>query len=142
MIRVLGDRVLVALPPEPDEITTDSGLVLVKDPDILRTPTRGLVVGLGHKANTCDLDDARAECNEWFIEHARDWFTQDVLPHDVRDAVDRILMKLQPAGFEVQIGDCVIFPPHAGEQFEQGGIDYVVLHESELIGIVPKDNAA
>lgn len=138
---MLGDRVLVALPPAEEEITTDSGLVLVRDPDVQRTPTRGLVVRLGEKRGTCDLDDARSAVHEWFLS---DWgITSETWNDDkrTRDEVDRVLMKLQPAGFDVSVGDCVLFPPHAGEQFEDGGIEYVVLHESELIGIVPKETA-
>lgn len=139
-MRILGDRVLVALEPTPDERTTESGLVLIADPDTLRTPTRGIVVALGDKRGQVDLDEARSEIHEWFLG------SDDLKwePHEIRDQVDMILMKLQPAGFDVSVGDCVVFPSYAGEQFEQDGIEYVVVRESEILGTVSaiKDTAA
>lgn len=125
MIRVVGDRVLVALPPDTDEIVTASGLVLMQDPDRFQTPTRGIVVALGEKAGTVDLDEVMALLDE----HVSGGNTLAV--------IDPAAMKaLAPAAFDVEIDDCVIFPRSAGELIHDGEIDYVILHESEIIGIV------
>lgn len=131
MIRVIGDRVLVALPPDVDEIVTASGLVLVKDPDRFSTPTRGLVVALGQRAGIVDIDAAVVAVVDVLAEGGREL--------DVK----RALEGLQAAPFEVQLGDCVIFPRSVGELIHDGEIDYVILRESEILGIVEptKDKA-
>lgn len=130
MIHVIGPRLLVELPPRETERVTDSGIILTKDPDV-RLPTRGIVVQLGDKRGTCDLDDVRSDVHTWFIEHPDE---ANVLY--IRNEVDRVLMAMQPAGFEVQIGELVLFPSSAGEHVEYRGIEYVILHESEIIGVV------
>lgn len=127
MMRVLGDRVLVALPPEPEERTTESGIVLIRDPDILRTPTQGIVVALGEKSGTVDLDELRAAVAE-ALDQGFDWVT--------RDALTRLIASLAPAGFDVAVGDCVCFDVSAGDEFEDHGVRYVVLREAEIIGVV------
>lgn len=143
MIRVLGDRVLVLLPPHEEKVSP-SGIVLVTDPDRMYTPTRGIVVQLGEKSNTCDLDDVRADVHTWFLNVGEtpieEWGGGMAL---IRDSVDRVLMQLLPAAFDVQVGDCVLFGSGDGEQFHDDGRDYVVIRESEIIGIVePKSEAA
>jgi len=137
MIRVLGDRVLVALPPKQEYHEQPSGLVLVTDPE-LKTHTRGIVVQVGDKRGTVDLDDVRATVHEYFLEtHPRTPLAE------ARDEVDRLLMTMQPAPFAVAVGDCVLFPPHVGEELHIDGIDYVIVPESEILGIVePKQEAA
>jgi co-chaperonin GroES (HSP10) len=123
MIRVIGDRVLVALPPPEPETTTDSGLVLVKDPD-LKTQTRGLVMRLGDKSGTVSLD---AVCQR---------ITEEC--QEARQAKDVIaaLRKLPPAPFDVEVGDCVLFAASAGDAFEYDGVSYVILHEADIIGVL------
>lgn len=123
MIRVLGDRVLVLLPPQEPETTTDSGLVLIKDPE-LRTSTRGIVAQLGEKTHAVDLD---AVCDR----------ITDVC-QEARKVAEVIaaVRTLAPAAFEVAVGDCVIFPPSAGDLIEHEGHRYVILHESEIHGIL------
>ena len=136
MMRILGDRVLVALEPDPEEVTTASGLVLVRDPDKFRTPTRGIVVALGEKSGTVDINGVAALFDETEPEGQRAYSGQYI-----REA----LTQLRPAGFDVTVGDCVVFAPFVGDQFEHGGIEYVVLHEHEVIGVVEpirKDTAA
>ena len=138
MIRVLGARVLVALPPVPPEKVTDSGLILMRDPDLLKTPTKGIVLQLGRKSNTCDLDEVRSAVHTWFVEHASD--CSHAGPRTqwqrVRDDVDRLLMQMPPAPFDVQVGDVVLFLPTSGEILKEGDVEYALLHESEIIGIV------
>lgn len=134
MITVLGDRVLVALPPREEEIVSAGGIVLVKDPDRFHTPTRGIVVALGDKADVVSLADV--------VERITDTFDGALTPPEVSDLVDD-LKRLRPAPFDVECGDMVIFPRSAGDQIHDGGVDYVVLRESEIIGIVePKESAA
>jgi co-chaperonin GroES (HSP10) len=154
-LRVLGDRLLVALPPKAetqDEQTgytvqdlqqTASGLYLAKPTDQynVEIATRGIVVQLGDKRGVVDLDDVRAEVNEWFMACDSFGWTWG----GAKDAVDRVLTEMAPAGFDVAVGDCVLFPPSAGEQIQDGDITYVVLRESEIIGVVEphtKDEAA
>lgn len=142
MIRVIGDRVLVALAPPPPEKVTESGIILVKDPDRYKLPSQGIVTQLGQKSNTCDLDEVRSEVHTWFVEHAEPGST-GLNAQQADDAIDRVLMAMAPAAFDVAVGDCVLFSPGAGEEFHEDGIDYVVLSESEVIGIVePKSEAA
>lgn len=149
MIRVLGDRVLVALPPKEhvqesatgytyqEGQTTASGLILAKPADTFNVElaTRGIVVQLGYKSNTVDLDDVRASVHEYFLDGEWDGA-------HVKDDVDRLLMKMQPAPFDVDLGDMVLFPPSAGDQIHQDGVDYVVLHETDIIGVVDPLNQA
>lgn len=129
MIRVFGDRVLVALPPSEPEKVTESGIVLVRDPDAKKTPSRGIVVQLGEKSGTVELDEVMAIVGE---------AETNVLLR-LRPAIEN----LGPAPFEVQVGDCVIFPPSSGEEFTEGEIDYVILREAEILGVVePKEEVA
>lgn len=137
-MRVIGDRVLVALPPEVDEVTTASGLVLVRDPDKYQTPTRGIVVALGEKTGEINLDDARTAVRELLVNPCYDYYKGSL----IGAAVDEVLAAMAPASFDVAVGDCVIFPRASGEEIEQDGIQYVILRESEIIGIVePKASA-
>jgi co-chaperonin GroES (HSP10) len=129
MIHVLGDRVLVALPPKEAETTTPSGLVLVRDPE-LRTQTRGIVMQLGEKRGQVDLDDALALFPP---DEGVDWNTA---------TISEMLKGLAPAPFDVAVGDCVLFPPHVGDPFTHDGIDYVIVYESDIIGILEKQVAA
>lgn len=132
MIRVLGDRVLVLLPEPEDEITTDSGLVLMRDPDLRKTPTRGIVVQLGTNKGTVALFDVLLALDEQ--KRTGDWSYDDTV---------KAIQHLAPAPFAVTVGDCVIFPLGAGEEFTEAGHDYVVLREDEILGVVqPKDEAA
>lgn len=138
-MRVIGDRVLVALPPEVDEVTTASGLVLVRDPDKYQTPTRGIVVALGEKTGVIDVAEARSALVEFFARP--DWLSS--VATTLREDLDALLSSMQPAAFDVAVGDCVVFPRASGEEIEQDGIQYVILRESEIIGIVePKASAA
>lgn len=119
-VHVLGDRVLVALPPEDNQTVTASGIVLVRDPDARKLPTRGIVVQLGERSETVEIE---AAC-------------QAIAGLQDPDDVLRALRALGPAPFDVQIGDCVLFPTSAGDEFTANGIDYVILREAEIIGIV------
>lgn len=130
MIHVIGPRLLVELPPREAETVTASGIILTRDPDV-RAPTRGIVVRIGDKRNTCDVDDVRAEVHTWFLDHPEE---SNVLY--VRHELDRLLMKLAPAKFDVEVGEMVLFPASAGERVELDGIEYVILHESEVIAVV------
>jgi co-chaperonin GroES (HSP10) len=148
MIRVLGDRLLVALPPAEetqDEATgytvqglaqTASGLYIAKPTDTfnVQIATRGIVMQVGEKKGTVDLDDVRAEVNEFFLT------TDFGAGINVGDALDRILMKMGPAPFEVAVGAKTMQSPTAGEQFIDDGVSYVILHESDVLGIVDPSN--
>lgn len=148
MIRVLGDRVLVALPPKEHEQdvvtgftfqqgeTTPSGLVLAKPADVynVELATRGIVMQVGEKRGQVALDDVRAEFNEFFLQRE----DCDAIGSigEFKDVVDTLLRPMAPAPFDVQVGDCVLFSAAAGDQFSDDGIEYVVLHESEIIAVV------
>lgn len=131
MIRPTGDRVLVALPPREDVTVSAGGIVLVKDPDRFYAPTRGIVVALGEKTGVITVDAAYDAIMENVIV---DQDGDDLACHasDVRNALDAIA----PAPFDVEVGDCVIFPQSAGQEFTDDGLDYVILREAEIIGIV------
>lgn len=123
MIRVVGSRVLVLLPPKQVETTTESGLVLIKDPE-LRAHTRGFVVALGTKRGTVLLDDVCARIAEEC--------------QDARKLSDVIaaVRKLAPAPFAVAVHDLVIFPSSAGELVTWDGRDYIILDDTDIIGIL------
>lgn len=146
MIQLLGDRVLVALPPAEetsDETTgytvqdlhrTHSGLFVAKPTDQynVEIASRGIVMQLGTRSRLVDLDDVRSDVHTYFVDEA---------PIDggltaLRDGVDRVLMQRGPAPFEVQVGDCVVFAPSAGEGIEMDDVSYVILREADIIGIV------
>lgn len=131
MIQVLGDRVLVALPPEPEETTSASGLVLVRDPDRLKTPTCGLVVRLGEKTGAVTLDAVLRVLDEQQRED--DWLYDETVA-----AVKR----LAPAPFDVAVGDQVLFASSSGEQVRLDGVNYVILREDDILGVVEKEAAA
>ena len=128
MIRPTGDRVLVALPPREDETTSAGGIVLVKDPDRFYAPTRGIVVALGEKTGTVDLDDVLAlidACSN--VDGTMTALEMTGLKNDAG--------RLSPAPFDVEVGDCVLFPKGAGEEIHDGGLAYVILREAEIIGV-------
>jgi co-chaperonin GroES (HSP10) len=141
MMRILGSRVLVALPPKEQEITTDSGLVLVRDPD-RKQQTRGVVVALGERRGVVEVDDLISAVNEYCIgmddilDNRKNW---------LRDDLSQLVQKRAPAPFDVQIGDVVLFPASAGEVLRVGELDHVLLHESEILCVlepVQKETAA
>lgn len=141
VIKVIGDRVLVALPPREDETVSAGGIVLVKDPDRFYAPTRGIVMQLGEKGGTVDLNDAIAAINDVQAEPNPAYYDSDCK----HAAMVEALSALAPAPFDVVVGDCVLFPQSVGQEFTDDGIDYVVLREAEIIGIVEpfqKDTAA
>ena len=133
MIRLLGDRVLVALPPKTTEQESStgftyrpgdvlaSGIILAKPSESydLEVATRGIVVQVGSKRRTVNLDAVLSLAQR----------------HD-RSELLRALECMAPAPFEVAVGDCVVFPPGIGEQIEQDGISYVILHEDQILARV------
>lgn len=123
MIRVVGSRVLVLLPKTSVETTTDSGIVLIKDPDRQRSFTRGFVVALGSKRGTVLLADVCARIAE-----------ECQSPRKVADIL-AALNKMAPAPFEVAVNDLVLFPASAGELVSWDGHDYVILDDTDLVGI-------
>jgi len=88
-------------------------------------------VQVGTKSGAVNLDDVMAVLDE--------------LQTATRTAEVRAAMRrLGPASFDVSIGDCVLFPLSAGEEVRYEGVDYVILNESEVLGVVdplPKDAA-
>lgn len=127
MIQVLGDRVLVALPPTVDELVSAGGIVLVKDPDRFQTPTRGIVVALGQKNGAVDLEDVLTVVRETLFKEGVAATVMAILEN---------VAALKPAEFDVQEGDCVLFPAGAGEEIEDGDIRYVILREAEILGVL------
>jgi co-chaperonin GroES (HSP10) len=145
MIRVLGDRVLVALPPKEAETQTANGLVLVRNPD-RKIQTRGVVMQLGEKSGAVDLDTIMAELDEYRQSHIGNLTDAgrmcDVVPEICKD-LDLFLMARRPAPFDVQVGDVVLFPFDAGDEFELHEVRYVILREAEILAILePKSEAA
>jgi hypothetical protein len=155
MLKVLGDRVLVALPPKAetqDETTgytvqdlkrTESGLFVAKPTDVFNVEiaTYGIVTQLGEKSQTVDLEEVLAAVGRGYVE-----LDEPMRPLTFsREAVDAAIRALAPAPFDVQVGDCIVFPPSAGERLLIDGsdVEYVILRESDIIGIVePKEHAA
>lgn len=132
-MRVIGDRVLVALRPEPDELLSDGGTIaLIRDPDILRTPTQGIVTQVGEKIGRVDLEDVLVDCRAMQMEQGGKW--------ELFEALIEGFKKLHPATFEVQVGDCVLFSRFIGEEFELDGITYVILKEQDILAIVDAKN--
>lgn len=136
MMHLLGSRVMVAVPPQPAETTSQGGLVLLAALDRFYTPTRGIVVQLGRKSHTCDLHEVRAAVRTWCEDRA----LQRV--GAAGTDIDRRLRQMAPAAFDVQIGDCVIFSASAGQQVSLEGTEYVILDEREIIGVVEPQKVA
>lgn len=126
MMRVIGDRVLVLLPPKATEqedshgytyqnrLTTASGIILARPADTydVEIATRGIVVQLGTRKDTITKSEAIAAL------------------------ADGRLDSLAPAPFPVNVGDCIVFPPSAGEQIVQDGLTYLILREDDILGTV------
>lgn len=139
-MRVLGDRVLVAIRPEPDEIETAGGLVLARDPDIIRTPTQGIVVQLGERSGAVDREEVLSILDG--LRHLRVSPPSQAIAA-YYEQVRGLIKALGPAPFDVQVGDCVLFTRFVGEEVTEGDLTYLILRESEIIGIVePKKEAA
>lgn len=133
VIRLLGDRVLVALPPKATEqesstgftyqaaSVSPSGIILAKPVEAydLEAATRGIVVQVGSKRRTVNLDAVLSLAQR----------------HE-RGELLRALERMAPAPFEVAVGQCVLFPPGVGEQIDQDGISYVILHEDQILARV------
>jgi co-chaperonin GroES (HSP10) len=155
MIRVTGDRVLVALPPKEhvqeavtgytyqEGSTRASGIVLAKPADVYNVDlaTRGIVVALGEKKRTMDEDALLEYVNEFVFEAiVKGGYDRDSeTPRLICDAAEmraNIPLRTAPEPFDVQPGDCVLFSPSAGDQINYDGRDFVILHESEIIGVV------
>lgn len=133
-LHVLGDRVLVALPPDPENIVSASGIVLVRDHDRSYTPTRGIVVQLGEKSDTVGLDQV--------LSVVRECCDRRILSREAMYDIAPALEGLSPAPFDVQVGDCVIFSAGAGDEIEYEGQTYVILREADIYGIVEPKEAA
>ena len=141
MIRVVGDRVLVVLPPKETsqedatgysyqtETVSTGGIVLAKPVDAynIEIATRGMVLQVGQKRGTVDVDAAVAVVQEF--------------GGDAAGAV-RAIRRLGPAPFDVAVGDCVLFAPGVGEQIDQDGVSYVILHEDHILARVEPLEAA
>lgn len=162
-IRLIGPRVLVALEPDKserddaigmeyqDKGRTASGIILAAPSDQydVEPHSRGIVVQLGEKSNTCDLDEVRSEVHSFFVsqEQAVREVDGDPARGNIRmlgDMLDIRLMGLAPAPFDVQVGDCVIFPPSAGIRLTGLGDDitYVELKESDIWAVIEPNEAA
>lgn len=162
MMRVLGDKVLVALPPletEREESigydyravkTTESGVILAHRGDSYseEASTRGIVMQLGEKTeqvNATQLLDALEAIDPVAIAYGVK--TADgvkVPPGEMALLcvdIHRVLQSLKPAPFDVQVGDCVLFAPSAGNAFEHDGIHYVLLREDELLAVLEPQKA-
>ena len=129
MIRVTGSRVLVALPPSLPETVTASGIILVRDPDRAKIPTRGLVVQLGAPGGTVEVDEVLAILDEFATRRG-------VISVNNYQETCAAIQRLAPAPFDVQLGDVVLFSGIAGEELELEGQRYVILHESEILAVV------
>lgn len=135
MIRVIGDRVLVALPPKPteqenstgfsyqQEQVTAGGIILAKPVDAynIEVATRGIVVQVGQKRGTAELDAVLGLIGEFGTDIA---------------GLKRAVQRLGPAPFDVSVGDCVLFAPGVGEQIDADGVSYVILHEEHILARV------
>ncbi len=119
MIKVLGDRVLVALAPRDNETTTASGLIIMKDPE-LRSETQGIVMALGEKTGTVLIDEVCAILKDRGYEADK----------------YAAIQAMRPAPFDVAVGDCVLFARGVGELIEDLDIRYLILHEYEIFGVL------
>lgn len=147
-LRVLGDRVLVALEPKQthieastgmnyhEEQRTESGLILVRPTDQidLEVQTRGIVVAVGEKSDSVSREAVREA-----VRSAQGYVTDSIYPNGPRiDREDLLqaIKEMTPEPFDVQLGDCVIFPASAGQAIPHDGVDYVLLRESELLAVL------
>lgn len=159
-VKLLGDRVLVALPPvetTQDETTgftvqgleqSAGGIFLAKPTDEynVEVATRGLVVQLGSREGVVTVEDVIEMFTDLAFEAAfeagngYDRNGQYVVC-DHKELVANMSLR-RPAPFDVQVGDCVIFTPSAGDQITIGEITYVILREADILGVVAPTEAA
>ena len=134
-IRVLGDRVLVK--PDVNDnapVTTEAGIVLARslasavtgsDPTL--SVSRGTVIGVGTPRHPLKEEaEALADKLSARIAMASD-------PESDAVCMLRDLVRREPA---VSIGDDVLFSHDAGQLIELEQETFVILQESELLGVV------
>lgn len=151
-LRVLGDRVLVALEPKETQVEASTGMnyreeqrtasgIILAAPSAhvdLEVQTRGVVVALGEKSDSVSTDAVWQAIDEAaVVEGDEPAVTLCQRPADVV----RNLCALAPVPFSVQLGDCVLFPAGAGQSLPYDGVEYVVLKESEILGVLEPVNA-
>lgn len=149
-VRLIGPRVLVALEPDKsrrddaigmeyqDKGRTASGIILAAPSEAydIDPHSRGIVVALGEKRGICEVEKA--------IEALREYvFSDGAIDCQFTD-VEMTLRNLVSAPFDVQVGDCVIFPPSAGISLGEwdDGIRYVELQESDIWAVIEPNEAA
>lgn len=136
-IRLLGPKVLVALEPKAtavedttgmnyqDKGRSEGGLIILAQPTDMYDPDEhslGLVVALGDKRGTADVDAVKAAA-----QRAEDF-----------PSFFKALERLAPVPFDVQVNDVVLFSPSSGISLgeQDDGITYVILQETDLIAVV------
>jgi len=153
-IRIIGDRMLVALPPKDVEQDADTGFTFNKKGEspsgiIIAKPTeqydveaatRGIVMQLGEKRGFVAIDQVldamrdyrQKEVDRLTAEKGGTWW----LTFSPESHMPEVLSALSPAPFDVAVGDCVVFAPSSGEQFVLDGINYVILREADVLGVL------
>ena len=106
----LGDRIVVKA--EPIEEITKGGIILSETSDATKSPTTGVViaVGPGRYSNG---------------------------PNVITEAINtKVHNKQQPLPMSVKVNDVVMWTKFAGSNITIEGIDCIIMHESDLIGII------
>lgn len=159
-IRLLGPKVLVALEPKATAIeastgmnyhqqeVTASGIILAQPTDMYDADehSRGIVMALGEKTGVVELERVVRAIDEAAIHNALPHVgaSGQYRPIDF-ETLAQSLRRLQPAPFDVEVGDVVLFAPSAGVSLgeQEDGISYVILYEKDLIAVIqPKSEAA
>lgn len=116
----LGDRVVVK--PELVEEITKGGIII---PDTVgqasQAPTTGTIIAVG-PGRYADIHN-----------------TESYEMVDNETGKTTILSQAQPIPMSVKVDDVVMWTKFAGSNITIEGIDCVIMHESDLIGIIDPD---
>lgn len=120
----LADRVLIAPDQPPD--TTASGLAVVRDHNI---PTSGRIVSVGSGTHP-----RKAEA--FALAAKLDAHTKQVPVTTLVSKAARLLRELTGKEPDLAVGDRVVFSAYVGQELYINDRRYLVLRESDVLGVV------
>jgi len=129
VFKPLGDRVLIRRMPEREE--TDGGLLI---PEFWRDKSQLFIV------------DAVGEGRIYHMGASRSEIVYALSSSVAIEAMGAVLDKLDECGIvfgrrvplTVKVGDVVLMGRYSGTDVQFDGVDYTIVREEEILGVVPR----